>query len=66
MTKNEDEFNWQVLLPNNDNAWLCRTSFIYHYKRVSTYEQFDTPYGEVVKTKSSFLENRKKVSDKYK
>lgn len=33
--KNEDEFNWKQLLPNNDYPLLCKTAFIYHYKGVT-------------------------------
>ena len=35
MTKNEDEFNWAKLIPNNDFASVCKTSFVYHYKGVT-------------------------------
>ena len=38
MTKNEDEFNWANLIPNNDFSILCKTAFIYHFKGVSTYD----------------------------
>ena len=33
--KNEDEFNWAALIPNNDYAMLCKTSFVFHWKGVS-------------------------------
>ena len=33
--KNEDEFNWSNLIPNNDFPMLCKTSFVYHFKGVS-------------------------------
>jgi len=33
--KNEDEFNWANLIPNNDFPMLCKTAFIYHWKGVS-------------------------------
>jgi len=46
MTKNEDEFNWSNLIPNNDFAGLCKTSFVFHYKGVSTFKIFDN-YGEM-------------------
>jgi len=46
MTKNEDEFNWSNLIPNNDFAGLCKTSFVIHYKGVSTFKIFDN-YGEM-------------------
>ena len=35
ITKNEDEFNWAKLIPNNDYAAVCKTSFIFHYKGIS-------------------------------
>ena len=35
MTKNEDEFNWSKLIPNNDFPAVCKTSFIFHFKGVS-------------------------------
>jgi len=41
MVKNEDTFNWRVLLVHDDNAWMCKTSFIYHWKGVSTGKAFD-------------------------
>ena len=46
MTKNEDEFNWSKLIPNNDFAGICKTSFIFHYKGVSTFKIFDN-YGKM-------------------
>ena len=33
--KNEDEFNWGNLIPNNDFPMLCKTAFIFHWKGVS-------------------------------
>ena len=36
MIKNEDEFNWGKLIPNDDFAALCKSSFIFHYKGVTT------------------------------
>ena len=36
MTKNEDEFNWSNLIPNHDFPALCKTSFVFHYKGVTT------------------------------
>lgn len=35
MTKNEDGFNWSKLIPNDDFAAVCKTSFVFHYKGVS-------------------------------
>tara|TARA_R110001583_G_scaffold75927_4_gene208505 strand:+ start:561 stop:1346 length:786 start_codon:yes stop_codon:yes gene_type:complete len=37
MTKNEDIFNWSNLIPNNDFPAVCKTSFIFHYKGVTTH-----------------------------
>jgi GT2 family glycosyltransferase len=42
--KNEDEFNWCNLIPNNDFAMLCKTSFVYHYKGVS-FSKAGIPYS---------------------
>ena len=36
MTKNEDNFNWSKLIPNDDFPAVCKTSFVYHYKGVTT------------------------------
>ena len=58
MTKNEDEFNWGKLIPNNDFAALCKTSFIFHYKGVSTFEVFDN-YGEISNDVSEWKKQRK-------
>ena len=33
--KNEDEFNWCNLIPNDDYAMLCKTAFIFHWKGIS-------------------------------
>jgi len=33
--KNEDMFNWDNLISNDDNVFLCMTSFIFHFKGVS-------------------------------
>lgn len=41
MVKNEDTFNWRVLLPRDDNPWLCKTAFVYHWKGVSTGGAFE-------------------------
>jgi GT2 family glycosyltransferase len=35
MCKNEDEFNWKVMLPNDDHPILCKTAYVYHFKAVS-------------------------------
>ena len=41
MTKNEDQFNWDNLITNDDFSMLCKTSFVFHYKGVSTFKVFD-------------------------
>ena len=46
MTKNEDQFNWDCLISNNDFPALCKTSFVFHYKGVSTFAVFDN-YTEI-------------------
>ena len=46
MTKNEDEFNWTNLITNNDFSMLCKTSFVYHYKGVSTFKVFEN-YNQI-------------------
>lgn len=33
--KNEDEFNWGKLIPNNDFPILCKTAFVFHMKGMS-------------------------------
>ena len=60
MTKNEDEFNWSKLIPNNDFAAICKTSFIFHYKGVSTFEIFEN-YGEISNDADKWREERKRV-----
>lgn len=65
LVKNEDTFNWRVLLPNDDYPALCKTSFIYHFKAVSTSGQLDD-FKNAVKDMDSFLEEREKISKKYK
>jgi len=60
MTKNEDEFNWSKLIPNNDFAAICKTSFIFHYKGVSTFEVFEN-YGEISNNADKWRAERKRV-----
>ena len=60
MTKNEDEFNWSKLIPNNDFAAICKTSFIFHYKGVSTFEVFEN-YGEISNDADKWREERKRI-----
>ena len=59
MTKNEDDFNWQSLLPNNDNAWVCRTSFIYHFKDMSCQ---NTKLKDVGESEQDFLNERNRLT----
>lgn len=33
--KNEDDLNWSTLLPNNEYAMLCKTSYVFHFKGAS-------------------------------
>lgn len=33
--KNDDNLNWEVLIPNNEFAFLCKTAFVYHFKGLS-------------------------------
>ena len=63
MTKNEDEFNWQMLLPADDNAWICKTSFIYHYKDMSCQ---DTKLKNVGESEQDFIDERNRLKQKYK
>ena len=35
VTKNEDIFNWDNLIPNDDFPAICKTSFVFHYKAVT-------------------------------
>jgi GT2 family glycosyltransferase len=30
--KNEDDFNWNILIPNDEYPMLCKTSYVYHFK----------------------------------
>lgn len=30
--KNEDDFNWSILIPNDEYPMLCKTSYIHHFK----------------------------------
>ena len=63
MTKNEDEFNWQMLLPVDDNAWVCRTSFIYHYKDMSCQ---DTKLKDVGESEQDFINERNRLKQNHK
>ena len=58
MTKNEDEFNWSKLIPNDDFAALCKTSFIFHYKGVSTIDVFDN-YNKISNDVDEWRRQRK-------
>jgi len=50
MTKNEDEFNWAKLIPNNDYPAVCKTSFIFHYKGITATKE--------LRDNKTFLKNR--------
>ena len=54
--KNEDEFNWANLIPNNDFPMLCKTAFIYHWKGMSTYQAV-TNYSDKSNNKE-WIKNR--------
>ena len=58
--KNEDEFNWAKLIPNDDFAAVCKTSFVFHYKGVSTFEVFDN-YGKISNNESEWRRERERV-----
>lgn len=60
MTKNEDEFNWSKLIPNDDFSALCLTSFIFHYKGISTFEVFDN-YTKISNDVDKWRQERKRV-----
>ena len=60
MTKNEDEFNWSKLIPNNDFAAICKTSFIFHYKGVSTINVFDN-YNKISNDVKEWRRQRKLI-----
>ena len=60
MTKNEDEFNWSKLIPNNDFAALCKTSFVFHYKGVSTINVFDN-YNKISNDVEEWRRQRKLI-----
>lgn len=51
--KAEDEFNWAKLIPNNDYPAVCYTSFIYHFKGIST-----TNFSNEHNTIDSFTKQR--------
>jgi len=54
--KAEDEFNWSKLIPRDDFAAVCRTSFIYHFKGIST-ENFSLENNTI----DSFQQKRKEI-----
>ena len=60
MCKNEDEFNWTNLLPNDDNPILCKTSFVFHFKSVSGGSSIYFEQGQ----EDQFLQKRKEVGNK--
>tara|TARA_R110002110_G_scaffold31903_13_gene111607 strand:- start:2756 stop:3580 length:825 start_codon:yes stop_codon:yes gene_type:complete len=50
MTKNEDTFNWRVLLPADDHPGLCKSAYIFHFKGVAKGSSFgpDTTLEELL------------------
>ncbi len=46
--------------PDNDFAALCKTSFVFHYKGVSTFEVFDN-YGVISNDVDKWRQERKRV-----
>jgi len=52
MFKSEDEFNWSVLLPNNDFSAICKTAFVFHYKGTTVTKIKD--YGKIANTEEYF------------
>ena len=57
MTKNEDQFNWDNLITNDDFSMLCKTSFVFHYKGVSTFKVFDN-YNKISNDVSEWKRQR--------
>ena len=55
-TKAEDMYNWSNLLNNDDNAILCKTSFVFHFKGVSTSKVIED-YGKK-SNDPEFIKNR--------
>lgn len=56
MHKAEDEFNWASLIPNNDYAAVCKTSFVYHFKgksvsQVKDYSNINNDYEILMKNR---------------
>lgn len=57
MCKNEDEFNWKVMLPNDDHPILCKTAYVYHFKAVSKGSSIYFEQGQ----EEEFLQKRKEL-----
>lgn len=54
--KAEDEFNWSTLIPNDDYAAVCKTSFVYHFKgksvsQVKDYSKINNDYETLMKNR---------------
>ena len=58
MFKAEDEFNWATLIPNNDYPAICKTSFIFHFKGITTNEIQN--YVEIANDSSEYFKFRGK------
>ena len=54
--KGEDEFNWSKLIPNDDFPAVVQTSFVFHFKGVST-----IGFGMDDNDPESFAKKRKEI-----
>jgi GT2 family glycosyltransferase len=52
--KNEDNFNWSILIPNDEYPMLCKTSYIHHFKGKSFSHINDKDTNDL----EAFLKNR--------
>jgi GT2 family glycosyltransferase len=52
--KNEDDFNWNVLIANDEYPMLCKTSYIYHFKGKSFSHIQDPKTNDL----NTFIKNR--------
>lgn len=52
--KNEDDFNWNILIPNDEYPMLCRTSYVYHFKGKSFAHITDARTDDL----ETFIKNR--------
>ena len=54
------QYSDRELFPNDDFAAVCKTSFVFHYKGVSTFEVFDN-YGKISNNESEWRRERERV-----